>query len=156
MTREKLTELIIDSTDTLYRVSKSILKNDTDCEDAVSEAIVISFNKIDTLLHDRYARTWLIRILIHECYRILNMKKCMDHGSEPEEYAAPEGEDYSELYRAIMKLDEKYRMPVVLYYLEGYKIREIARILDRSENTVKSQLARGRQMLKSELEKEVV
>ena len=55
-----------------------------------------------------------------------------------------------------MKLDEKYRMPVVLYYLEGYKIREIARILDRSENTVKSQLARGRQMLKSELEKEVV
>lgn len=49
MTKEDLGHLIIASTDSLYRISKSILKNETDCEDAVSEAIVKSFDKINTL-----------------------------------------------------------------------------------------------------------
>lgn len=49
MTKEDLGHLIIASTDSLYRISKSILRNETDCEDAVSEAIVKSFDKINTL-----------------------------------------------------------------------------------------------------------
>ena len=70
MTKKELGDLIVSSTDSLYRISKSILRNETDCEDAVSEAIVKSFNKLDTLQHVSYAKTWLVRILINECYRI--------------------------------------------------------------------------------------
>lgn len=156
MTKKELGELIVASTDSLYRVSKSILRNDADCEDAVSETIVISFNKIDALLQDRYAKTWLIRILIHECYRILRKKRFLAGDEELERLSVSEQEDYSELYGAMMKLDERYRIPVILYYIEGYRIREIADILDRNENTIKSQLARGRQLLRNELEQEVV
>lgn len=68
MTKEELGNLIIASTDSLYRISKSILRNEIDCEDAVSEAIVKSFDKIDTLQHASYAKTWLVRILINSCY----------------------------------------------------------------------------------------
>ena len=75
MTKEELGDLIIASTDSLYRISKSILRNETDCEDAVSEAIVKSFDKIDTLQHTSYAKTWLVRILINECYRIYRQKQ---------------------------------------------------------------------------------
>ena len=53
MTKEDLGHLIIASTDSLYRISKSILKNETDCEDAVSEAIVKSFDKINKELNMR-------------------------------------------------------------------------------------------------------
>ena len=75
MTKEDLGHLIIASTDSLYRISKSILRNETDCEDAVSEAIVKSFDKINTLQHASYAKTWLVRILINECYRIYRQKQ---------------------------------------------------------------------------------
>ena len=54
----------------------------------------------------------------------------------------------------VFALEEKYRVPIHLFYYEGYSIREIAGILDRPENTVKTHLKRGRELLKDQLEKE--
>ena len=62
--------VVLDSTDRLYRISKSILKHDADCEDAVQEAITIAFEKLHTLRKDCYAKTWLVRIVMNECYKI--------------------------------------------------------------------------------------
>lgn len=70
MNKETFARLVIDSTDSLYRVSKSILGNDSDCEDAASEAITIAFQKLDSLKKNEYAKTWLTRILINECFHI--------------------------------------------------------------------------------------
>ena len=75
MVKEELGELILASQDTLYRVSKTILKNDADCADAISETIVKAFSKIHTLKQDHYAKTWIIRILMNECYTILCQEK---------------------------------------------------------------------------------
>ena len=138
MTKEDLGHLIIASTDSLYRISKSILRNETDCEDAVSEAIV----------------TWLVRILINECYRIYRQKQFAPSNDFTFKENLSDEADYSELYHAMMQLDDKYRIPVELYYIEGYKIHEITDILNRSEGTIKSQLARGRQQLRKYLESE--
>ena len=49
-----------------------------------------------------------------------------------------------EFYELLNSLDEKYRLILILYYVEGFKIREIAQILDLEENTVKTRLSRGR------------
>lgn len=144
MTKEQLGELIISSKDSLYRVAKSILKYDADCEDAVSEMIVISFAKRETLREDRYAKTWITRILIHECYRILRRRKreaLYDEAVSREE-AATQG--YSELYQSVMQLDPDYRVTIVLFYFEGYSVREIAQMMRVSPGTVKSRLSRGR------------
>ena len=159
MTKEDLGHLIIASTDSLYRISKSILRNETDCEDAVSEAIVKSFDKINTLQHASYAKTWLVRILINECHNIgRRLKRVTPVEKMPDQPVWKENlsdeADYSELYHAMMQLDDKYRIPVELYYIEGYKIHEITDILNRSEGTIKSQLARGRQQLRKYLESE--
>lgn len=75
MTKDEFAEMVLESTDSLYRVSKGILKNDSDCEDAVWEAVSIGFAKLSALRQEQYAKTWLIRILIHECYRILREKQ---------------------------------------------------------------------------------
>ena len=154
MTKEDLGHLIIASTDSLYRISKSILRNETDCEDAVSEAIVKSFDKINTLQHASYAKTWLVRILINECYRIYRQKQFAPSNDFTFKENLSDEADYSELYHAMIQLDDKYRIPVELYYIEGYKIHEITDILNRSEGTIKSQLARGRQQLRKYLESE--
>ena len=71
MTREQLGALILDSERQLYSTAKTILYSDQDCADAIQDTIVKAFSKIDTLKNDKYARTWLVRILINECYSIL-------------------------------------------------------------------------------------
>ena len=104
MTKEDLGHLIIASTDSLYRISKSILRNETDCEDAVSEAIVKSFDKINTLQHASYAKTWLVRILINECYRIYRQKQFAPSNDFTFKENLSDEADYSELYHAMMQL----------------------------------------------------
>lgn len=152
MVKEELGELILESQDNLYRISKTILKNDADCADAISETIVKAFSKIHTLKQDHYAKTWLIRILMNECYVILRQKKRIVSLEEyPQEITAEECADYSELYEAISRLPEKVRTCVMLYYLEDFSVRQIAGILDITESAVKNRLARARAKLKEEL-----
>lgn len=163
MTREQLGALILDSERQLYSTAKTILYSDQDCADAIQDTIVKAFSKIDTLKNDKYARTWLVRILINECYSILrkssklvsleemndkgesggSMKTCGGADKEAEKRA-----DYAELYRAVNSLKEELRLPVILYYIEDFNIREIAQILDITEGAVQKRLARARGKLR--------
>lgn len=162
MDKETFAGLVIDSTDSLYRLSKSILKNDADCEDAVSEAIVKAFGNLASLKKDEYAKTWLIRILINECFHIRKQRKRVTLLSEEEPWIlesregdggdGPEIERYSELYQVMGKLKESQRLAIILYYYEGYSVKEIADIMDVTQGTVKSRLGRARKKLKQYLE----
>lgn len=75
MKKEKLGELVIASEDMMYHVAKTLLYNDADCADAIQETIVKAFTKLHTLKSDAYAKTWLTRILINECYAIMRREK---------------------------------------------------------------------------------
>ena len=65
--------MIIEGTDEFYRMAKSILKEDADCQDAITSCGK-AFAKINTLRQEKYAKTWFIRILLNECYAILRKK----------------------------------------------------------------------------------
>lgn len=153
MNKETFKEKVLETESTLYNVSKSILGDDKDCEDAVQEAILKAYNKLKTLKEEEYFKTWLTRILINECYSLkrkelktLSYEECFDIAADNNK-----GE-YSELYFAIQKLPERIRITIVLYYVEGYSIKEIKKILKIPEGTVKSRLAKGRKLLKIKLE----
>ena len=75
MTKEQLGNLIIALEDMLYHVAKTLLRSDADCADAIQEAIVKAFSGIQTLRKDSCAKTWLVRIVINECYAILRREK---------------------------------------------------------------------------------
>ena len=60
--------------------------------------------------------------------------------------------DYSDLYRAVNSLKEELRMPVILYYIEDFNIKEIAQILEITEGAVQKRLARARGKLKRNLQ----
>lgn len=154
MDRDAFANVVLSSTDSLYRVSKSILKNDADCEDAVQEAIAMGFSKLNTLRQEAYAKTWLTRILIHECYNLLKKReKAAVIRTEPEERESA-GSDYSDLYNALSTLKKEYRLTIVLHYLEGYAIEEIAQIMRIPAGTVKSRLSRGRKELRCIMERQ--
>lgn len=156
MKREQLGELILSSQETMYRVAKTLLRQDADCADAIQEAIVKAFAGLHTLRTDRYAKTWLIRILINECYAILRRQQRLVPLEEYFQKQAPETGAYSDLYEAIARLDEHTRLAVTLYYLEGYSVRETAAILEVTENIVKKRLMRARQQLRTELMEESI
>ncbi len=152
MKKEELGELIVASEDAMYHVAKTLLYNDADCADAIQEAIVKAFSKLDTLKNDVYAKTGLMRILINECYGVMRREKRVVSLEEyHQEEKTEEQKDYSELYEAIYRLPEEMRLSVTLYYLEGYNVREIAAMMETTESAVKNRLARARQRLKREL-----
>lgn len=127
MTKEQLGSLILDSERQMYVTAKGILKNDQDCGDAIQETIVKAFSKIQTLKKDNYAKTWLIRILINECHNILRKRKNQVSFEDVEWEIGgktQEKKDYSELYQAVSSLKEDLRMPIVLYYIEDFSVKQ--------------------------------
>ena len=148
MTKEQLGNLIIGSNELLYHTAKSLLYNDSDCADAIQNMIVIAFTHYKELKADKYAKTWMIRILKNECFKIMRSEKKYISYSEDTIKDAYERDDYTDLYNAVMKLSEELRLAVTLYYVEGFKVKEIAEIEGISESAVKNRLLRARKNLK--------
>lgn len=76
----------------------------------------------------------------------------LEEVSKKREMEAAQEADYSDLYRAVNSLKEELRMPVILYYIEDFSIKEIAQILEITEGAVQKRLARARGKLKSILQ----
>lgn len=152
MTKEQLGNLIIASQDTMYHVAKTLLRNDADCADAIQEAIVKAFSGLHTLRKDSYAKTWLVRIVINECYAIMRReKRLLSLEDVSLEQAMQEEGDYSDLYEAVSRLPHEIRLTVTLYYMEGYRIKEMAALMKTTESAVKNRLMRARAKLEEEL-----
>lgn len=152
MNKDLFIDRVLEAERTLYHVSKTILSVDQDCEDAVQSAILKAYEKLNTLKEDQYFKTWIIRILLNECYRLKRREQPEVSYDECFEFVkAEDEEDYSELYLTIKKLPERIRITVVLYYVEGYSVKEIKQILKIPAGTVKSRLAKGRKLLKNRL-----
>lgn len=154
MEKEAFGKLVLENQQQLYRIAKSILRRDEDCADAAQEAIVKAFEKLHTLREDAYAKTWLIRILIHECCRLRKSREKELALDETWMKKQPEKERYDNLYEALTVLPEEFRVVLVLHYLEGFSVQEIGEMLEISPGTVKSRLHRGREKLRILLSEE--
>ncbi len=155
MTKDALGELILANERQMFATAKSVLHDDHDCADAIQEAIVKAFTGLSRLRDDRYAKTWLMRILINECHniqrksaRIVATDDFADLAAENSDSNKP---DYSELYLAVAELKEELRVPVILYYMNDFSIKEIADILHISEGAVQKRLARARKLLRKNI-----
>lgn len=142
-------ELIDRNSLAMYKIARAILGNDEDAADAIQDTVLSCFENLHTLEKPEYFKTWMIRILINKCNGILrrSRKECL-----PGELPEPAKPDMSlaefEFKEMLSLMDEKYRLAVVLYYAEGYKIPEIAKLLELNSNTVKTRLARAREQLR--------
>lgn len=136
----------------LYRVSRTILSRNADCEDAVQEALLKAWARLDTLREEKYFETWLVRILINECKTIWRRNPWLET-ELPENMNVASAEEHR-LFETLMVLPKKQRVTMELHYIEGYKTREIAGMLGIPESTVKWRLAQGRKTLKRELGEE--
>ncbi|MCM3766388.1 RNA polymerase sigma factor [Neobacillus niacini] len=139
--------IVKDIEDTLYKVAKSILHNDDDCADALQEAILKAYSSIHNLRDVRIFKTWMVRIVMNCCYDILRKNKKVVPIQEWMEQGTPDDRSDFELTDALKSLEEDLRVPVTLYYLKEWSVREIAQALDIPDGTVKSRLSRARMKL---------
>ena len=108
MTKDAFIREVRDAEAMLYHISKSILKNDSDCGDAVQETILKAYEKLPTLKKEKYFRTWITRILINECKGILRKRKnVIPYEEYMDNMRLTEEDRYSHLYMAIMELPEE-------------------------------------------------
>lgn len=155
MDKEKFTAEVLAAEQGLYHVAKSILGNDEDCADAIQNAILTAYTKLHTLRREAFFRTWLTRILMNEAYQMLrDRKEQVSYEEYMEAQPAKEQGGYSEVFQAVMELAEVYRVPFVLHYVEGFSVKEISRMLEISQNAVKTRLCRSRSMMRDTLKGE--
>jgi len=148
-------ERIVDTYgDMLFRICLVILCNEHDAEDVVQDTCFKYLTKSPTFYDSEHEKAWLITIATNRCknmrrYNII--RKHMDI-SDLQIYCKEE-ENYG-LLDHLMKLPNKHKIVLLLYYVEGYKVDEIAKILTITTSAVKKRLQRGRELIRERYRKE--
>lgn len=144
---DAFTRLMKSQMQNMYKTAGAILINDEDIADAVSETILSCWENMHSLKEDRFFKTWMTRILVNKCNDIIRKKQYYLDYDIPEEPYNDTGFENAEWKEALSTISEKYRLVMVLYYIEGFSTGDISCILDIPEGTVRSRLARGREQL---------
>lgn len=140
--------------DMIYRIACRYTGNTTDADDVFSETFLRYFRKERHFESEEHRKAWLIRVTVNCAKEFLaqRSKYVSLDDQQPMAAAAPDTDGNLDLYNAIEALPADYREVIKLHYLDGLSVKQLSQILDRNENTVKTHLLRGRQMLKTYLE----
>ena len=147
MNKEELSKLILENQKEMYVLAYSILKNQADAQDAVSECIVRAFENRTSLRKRTSARSWLMKILINVSRSAITKRQKVVLFADPEQYEQEPETAEDHLWSVILELPENVRVVMVLYYYEGFSVREISTLLDIPEGTTKTRLSSGRKQL---------
>ena len=139
--------------DMVYRIALNYFRHPQDAEDAAQEAMLRLWRADTDFEGEEHLRHFLVRVTLNVCRdfsrspwrkRTVPLESCREPAfSTPERW---------ELYQAVMALPAKYRLPLSLYYFEGYAVAEVGELMGLNPSTVQTRLARARAKLKQELE----
>lgn len=151
--RESVDVLIDQYKNNLFVVAFNLCKNRQDAEDVVQDTFIQYLSLNNDFETEQHIRAWLIRVAINKA-KNKNTSFFRRNTLPLEDYAETltfESPESSELFETVMKLPEKYRVSIHLFYYEDYTVKEISDILKISESNVKVRLSRGRMLLKNTL-----
>lgn len=154
--RKPVQELIEHYQNNLYVVAFNVCKNPEDAEDVVQDTFIQYHTNKKEFENEQHIRAWLIRVAINKAKNMNHTfwrqnKLSLEDYMETLAFETPETET---LFETVMKLPEKYRIVIHLFYYEDYTIHEIADILKISQSNTKVRLSRGRALLKEALKEE--
>ena len=157
---QEFERLVRASSDLAVRVAYSVLRQREDAEEAAQEAFTRAYANFAALRHPEQFRAWIVRVtwrVAIDRWRSDRRRQVREtaatepsHASSPEELIV-ESDRATRLWKAIDQLPEKLRMTIVLSAVDGHDVREVARLLDIPEGTVKSRLFEARKQLAERL-----
>lgn len=145
---DAFTELMKLQMQTMYRTAKAILMNDEDVSDAIQETLLACWENLNELKTNRYFKTWMTKILVNNCYGIIRSNRRITYTDELPESVVEDNACNLEWREALSAIDEKYRIALILFYSEGFRTKEIAKILGITDSAVRTRLSRGREQLR--------
>ena len=136
----------------VYKLAYIRTGSRADAEDVMQEVFLRLLKAKPVFSDQTHAKAWLLRVASHcvsDLFRLPWRKR-----EEPleEETSAAETPEAGSVTEAVLSLPVRYRVPIHLYYYEGYSVAEIAGIIGKSEGTVKSRLFRARNLLRDKLD----
>ncbi len=139
--------------DRVFSAAFSATGSKEDAADMVQDTFLKYWDTDQDFTDENHIKAWLLRVAINRSRDLLRSfwhRKKVPWEDYMEELTFEEPEDKS-LFEAVMELPRKYRVTIHLHYYEDLSVSEIAEILHTTERTVKSQLSRGRKLLKTKL-----
>jgi len=154
MIDEKYINYIYDTySKSVLRISYTYLKNSTICEDVLQEVILKILNKNIKFNDSKKERNWIIKVTTNLCKDILK-SSTYKRNIELKDDLSYLPKEQEEVLNEVLKLPEKYRIVIYLYYYEDYSLKEISKILKQKVSTIGTWLARGKKELAEQLKGE--
>lgn len=144
----------------MHYVALGFLRDQDEAEDAMQEAFIKAFAKLQQFTGEVSFGAWLKRIVVNNCLDKLKSKKMelvaineqvLSTAEEEENWQVEDGIGVAEIKDCMEKLQEKYKYPLMLFLMEGYDHEEISEILDISQVASRTLVHRGKKMLQKEL-----
>lgn len=144
------TELILQMKDELYKIAKIRLKNDDDVFDAIQETMLLAYKSLKKLRYNQYFKTWIIKILINECNKIYkNNKKEYSYEILDNEIISQDNTEEKINFNFICnKLNKEEGTIILLYYMEKYTDKEIGKIMNIKESTIRTKRTRAKDKIR--------
>lgn len=141
--------------DDIYRLALSYTQNKYDAEDITQRTFIKAYKNINNIEKDNNVKQYLLTIAANECKDLFKSfwRKRIVTITDNEINNINNQNNYKDLFEILKNIPSKYRICIHLYYFYGYSIKEIASIENIKENTAKTRLARGRLIIKNELER---
>ncbi len=138
----------------LFRLCVVMLGSSSDAEDAVSEVILKYMQKAPVFETAEHEKAWLITTAKNKCRDMIRFQtRHPQISSELLEESSFDPSD-SGILEALLSLPEKFRIVLTLYYVEEYRIEDIAQVIQRTPSAVKMRLKKGRRLLEEKYRKE--
>lgn len=138
----------------LFKICLIILCNEYDAEDAVQDTIIKYLTKSPTFHDAEHEKAWLITVATNRCKNMRRFNFMRQHIDISDlQLYSKDVENYG-LLDLLMKLPNKHKTVLLLYYVEGYKVDELVTILNISASAIKKRLQRGRELIRERYRKE--
>lgn len=124
------------------------LRSLADAEDCMQNTFIKLYTKAPDFKSEEHLKAWLLKVAINECNQFFRANRRHLSLDEIHDIPLPQSLDELDISWALMKLEPKYREVLYLYYGERYTSEQIAKILGKNHNTVRTMLRRGREKLK--------
>lgn len=152
MTNDKFIETVKRNSQRLYVIAFSYLQSKDDAEDVLQNTFLKLWNSNKDFESDEHIDKWLTKVCINDCKNVFALP-FRKHKSLEDEYDLSTFDKYFniDLYNAVLSLNKKERLVVMLFYYDDLPIKEISALAGIKETTVKSLLKRSREKLKQRL-----
>lgn len=135
--------------DSIMRIAYTYLHNMSDAEDILQDTLIKYLQSSPEFENSSHEKAWLFRVAINLSKNRIDYNGVRVTDELDEELMADQREDLSFVWEAVKELPMPYRETIHLYYYEGFSTKAIAELLQANESTVRSNLRRGRERLKS-------